>query len=158
MFMIIPTMVSLILNQLQTIPQAKFNAVLGLGNTKTHAIYTVAKKEIKAGIYIAIITALGRAIGETMAMSFILAQIPNDYFENGFFSLFKEGFMPLGVYISKFFITDGNASKDYLFAAGLALFIIVMILVSVVTSLSKKKTMAIVDPWQRVQGHLVQDP
>lgn len=157
MFMIIPTMVSLILNQLKTIPQAKFNAVLGLGNTKTHAMYTVAKKEIKAGIYIAIITALGRAIGETMAMSFILAQIPNDYFENGFFNLFKEGFMPLGVYISKFFITDGNASKDYLFAAGLALFIIVMILVSIVTSLSKKKTMSIVDPWQRIKGHLEQD-
>ena len=149
-FMVMPTMVSLILNQLNTLDKEKLNASLALGNSRTYSMYSVVKREIRSGIYVAIIVALGRAIGETMAISFILAQIPNDYFENGVFNLFKEGFMPLGVYISKFFITDGNASKDYLFASGLALFVIVMILIICVTSLSKKRTISNVSPIEKI--------
>ncbi|MDE6477193.1 MAG: ABC transporter permease subunit [Mycoplasmoidaceae bacterium] len=84
-FMILPTVVSLTLNALDGANNDLISASMVLGNTRTRSIYKVVKKEVKGSIYVGIIIALARAIGETMAVSMILqSQGFNDTFDQGF--------------------------------------------------------------------------
>jgi phosphate transport system permease protein len=90
-FMIIPTMTSLVLNQLNNISTESLKGSMALGNTKTYAIYRVVKKEIHNGIVVAAIVSFGRAIGETMAISLILTGGVHNPFSGGVFGLFTQG-------------------------------------------------------------------
>ncbi|MDE7433620.1 MAG: ABC transporter permease subunit, partial [Mycoplasmoidaceae bacterium] len=84
-FMILPTVVSLTLNALDGANYDLISASMVLGNTRTRSIYKVVKKQVKGSIYVGIIIALARAIGETMAVSMILqSQGFNDTFNSGF--------------------------------------------------------------------------
>ncbi|RMA77465.1 phosphate ABC transporter membrane protein 2 (PhoT family) [Metamycoplasma subdolum] len=149
--MIIPTMVSLITNQLYLVSDKQIESSVALGNTKTRAIYTVSLKSIKSGIYVAAIVALGRAIGETMATSILLnATTPANPFEKGF-GLFNESYKSLATAIAGFMFTDSSDETvvEHAFAMGLSLFIIVMILVALVTRLSTKKTIKVRRPYSK---------
>lgn len=150
-FMILPTLITMILNQLKILPKNFINASLALGNSKTHAMYTIVKKEIKPGIMVAVIIALGRAIGETMALSLLLTSIPgkNVFFE-GFTNIFVNNTMTLGVVIAKTFFDDVGASKSHLFAAGILLFIIVMTLILLINKISKKRKFKLINPNHRI--------
>ncbi len=150
-FMILPTLITMILNQLKILPKNFINAALALGNSKTHAMYTIVKKEIKSGIMIAVIIALGRAIGETMALSLLLTSIPGqNVFSEGFTSVFINNTMTLGVVIAKTFFDDVGASKSHLFAAGVLLFVIVMSLILLINKISQKRKFELVNPNVRI--------
>ena len=150
-FMIIPTLITMITNQLKLLPKNFVNSSLALGNSKTHAIYTIVKKEIRPGIIVATITALGRAIGETMALSLLLTSIPGkNVFAHGFFEIFSKNIMTLGVVIAKTFFDDVGSSKSHLFAAGILLFIIVMILVLLISKISSKHIFRNKRPSQKI--------
>lgn len=140
--MIFPTLVALITNQLMALDPKLINSSIALGNSKTHSIYKVAKKVIRSGIFVAIITALGRAIGETMALSMLLTNSPSPTpFANGINAFLKSGFGSLGVEIAKNFYTDSADPnvRSALFGAGIALFVIIMLLVISATKISQKK-------------------
>ena len=137
--MILPTMISLLNNQIKSVPKDLINGALALGNSKTAVIYTVVRKKIKSGLSVAIITGLARAIGETMAISMILNATGANYFSNGILGMLKMPLMTLGVYIAKFYFTESGVNTEYLFAAGIALFIIIMILILIVNKITKEK-------------------
>ena len=83
--MILPTIISLTLNNLNGIDHSLLTSAMVLGNSKTRAIYKVCKKECKNGITTTILIAISRAIGETMAISMILqSQMYNNVFNSGF--------------------------------------------------------------------------
>ena len=150
-FMVLPTLITMILNQLKILPKNFINASLALGNSKTHAMYTIVKKEIKPGIMVAVIIALGRAIGETMALSLLLTSIPGkNVFSEGFTSVFTKNTMTLGVVIAKTFFDDVGASKSHLFAAGILLFVIVMSLILLINKISKKRKFELINPNDRI--------
>ncbi len=142
-FMILPTVVSLTLNSLDGANKDLISAAMVLGNTRTRAIYKVIKKEVKAGIYVGIIIALARAIGETMAVSMILqSQGFNNTFDQGFWGILSSNLRTLGALISANMFAEGGgpALQGLLFAFGIFLFIFIMILNSVVMSISKPKS------------------
>ena len=106
-FMVIPTIVTLTLDSLNNIDDALINNPLALGNTKTRAIYKVAKKAARPGIIVAIILAISRAIGESMAVSMILQSQPSTHiFSSGIESFLNSGSQTLGAFISTSMFSD----------------------------------------------------
>jgi len=141
-FMILPTIVSLTLNSLDGTDVTLISAAMALGNTKTRAIYKISKKEAKSGITVAIIIALARAIGETMAVSMILQSQGYDAtFDAGFLGVVTSGLRSLGALISAnmFAESGGPELQGLLFAFGIFLFIFVMILNGIAMYITKKK-------------------
>ena len=140
-FMIIPTMTSLILNQLNNISIESLRGSMAIGNTKTYSIYKVVKKEIHNGIVVAAIVSFGRAIGETMAISLILTGGVNNPFSHGVFGLFTQGWGTLGADIAYWLQSDASTPnlKGALFSVGLSLFILIMIINAAIASASKKR-------------------
>ena len=141
-FMILPTIISLSLNSLDSVDPALIPAAMVLGNTKTRAIYKVYKKEARAGITVAVIIAISRAIGETMAVSMILqSQSYNMVFSGGFFAIMDSYLKTLGALIATNMFAEGGgpALQGLLFAFGLFLFIFVMILNAIAMKMTKKK-------------------
>lgn len=71
-FMILPILTSLISEALKTIPNVLREASFGIGATPYEVITRILLPAIKAPIFGAVILALGRALGETMAITFVI--------------------------------------------------------------------------------------
>jgi phosphate transport system permease protein len=141
-FMILPTIVSLSLNALDGVSNDLLTSAMVLGNTKTKAIYRICKKECRNGITVGIIMAISRAIGETMAVSMILqSQMYNNTFDGGFLEILTSGLRTLGALISAnmFAESGGPTLQGLLFAFGIVMFIIVLILNAIAMRITKKK-------------------
>ena len=83
--MIIPLMVSVLIEVFQNIPQELRNASLSLGANSWETTYKVLLKSSLAGIIAAIVLALSRALGETIAVLMVCGNmpiIPNSIFES----------------------------------------------------------------------------
>jgi phosphate transport system permease protein len=69
--MIIPIITAISRDILLTVPRAQIEAMLALGGTKWEAIWKVALPYARIGLVGAVILGLGRAIGETMAVTMV---------------------------------------------------------------------------------------
>ncbi len=141
-FMIIPTIISMTLDSLNAIDPSLLDNSLALGNSKTKSIYKVCKKAAKSGIVVAVVVAISRAIGESMAVSMILQSQPsNEAFQDGFFSLLNSSSQSLGAYISSTMFADSDPEKirPLLYAFGLIMLIISMLLNIVISIITKSK-------------------
>ena len=74
--MILPTMINISENSLRQVPQTFMTGSLALGATKEETIYKVLVPYAKSGIFSSIILAIGRAIGETMAVYLVIGNQP----------------------------------------------------------------------------------
>lgn len=82
--MITPTVTALSREVLLTVPDTVREAALGLGATRWEMIRLALMKTARAGLVGAIILGLGRAIGETMAVTMVIGnrnEIPTSFFE-----------------------------------------------------------------------------
>ncbi|WKE66352.1 phosphate ABC transporter permease subunit PstC [Gallaecimonas kandeliae] len=71
-FMILPILTSLIKEALSTVPNVLREATYGIGATQFEVIAKVLLPAVKGPIFGALILALGRALGETMAITFVI--------------------------------------------------------------------------------------
>lgn len=71
-FMILPILTSLIKEALRTLPNVLREATYGIGATQFEVITRVLLPAIKGPLFGALILALGRALGETMAITFVI--------------------------------------------------------------------------------------
>jgi len=141
-FMIAPTVVSMTLAALDSVDEQFITSPMVLGNTRTGAIYKVYKKNIRGKVVVALITALARALGETMAVSMLLqSQNYNQVFKTNFVGVWSSYLKTLGGLISSnmFAETSSAALKGLLFVYGLFLLIFVIILNGVVRALFLRK-------------------
>ena len=155
--MILPTIISLTLNNLNGIDHSLLTSAMVLGNSKTRAIYKVCKKECKNGITTTILIAISRAIGETMAISMILqSQMYNNVFNSGFWSILTSGLRSLGALISAnmFAESAGPELQSLLFAFGVIMFILVIIINTITMQLTKKKNNVKYTWWNRFTLHV----
>ncbi|MGA1861724.1 phosphate ABC transporter permease subunit PstC [Deferribacter thermophilus] len=82
--MLIPFIASITRDTLNLTPQVLKESAYGMGATKWEVIRDVMLPHSKFGIYGSIVIALGRALGETMAVAFVLGnnhKIPSSLFD-----------------------------------------------------------------------------
>ncbi|MCL2098972.1 MAG: phosphate ABC transporter permease subunit PstC [Oscillospiraceae bacterium] len=74
--MILPTIVSVSLDALNAVPKSYYEGALALGATSEQSVFKVIIPAAKSGILAAVVLALGRAIGETMAVIMVIGNSP----------------------------------------------------------------------------------
>jgi phosphate transport system permease protein len=125
--MIIPTVSSISREVLRAVPNSQREAALALGATKYEMISTSVLSFAKSGIFGASILGLGRAIGETMAVTMVIGNA-----NNFSLSLLDPGQTMASLIASNWWEADGGSLfQSALIEIGLVLFI-VMLLVNVV--------------------------
>ena len=83
--MILPTIVSVSLDALNSVPSSYYEGALALGATKEQATFKVMVPSAKSGILAGVVLAIGRAIGETMAVIMVIGgspEIPESLFQS----------------------------------------------------------------------------
>lgn len=132
--MILPTIISISEDSLRALPRSYKEGALSLGATHWQTIWRVLVPAARSGIVASVILGMGRAIGETMAMIMILGnavQMPESILSSARTLTTNIG------------IEMGYATGDHrqaLFATGVILFLIIMLLNSLALIISKKRT------------------
>lgn len=135
--MILPTIISISEDALKSVPHEYKEASLALGATHVQTIKNVLFPAAIPGIITAIILGMGRAVGETLAVIMVagnVAQIPNSIFD------------PVRALTSNIALEMGYATGlhyNALFATGIVLFIMIMILLVIANYLHYKKKIVI---------------
>lgn len=83
--MILPTIVSVSLDAMYAVPSLYYEGALALGATKEQATFKVMLPAAKSGIFAGVVLAIGRAIGETMAVIMVIGgspEMPNSMFQS----------------------------------------------------------------------------
>ncbi len=74
--MILPTIVSVSLDALNAVPSTYYEGALALGATKEQSTFKIMVPAAKSGIFAGVVLAIGRAIGETMAVIMVIGGSP----------------------------------------------------------------------------------
>ena len=120
--MIIPIISSITREVLTAVPQNQREAVLALGATKWEMIRMAVLRNARAGIFGAIILGLGRAVGETMAVTMIIGNRPEISK-----SLFAPGYTMASVIANEFSEASDDLYLSALVEIGLVLLIVTLL-------------------------------
>lgn len=74
--MILPTIISISVNSLDSVPSAYLEGALALGASREQAVFKVMVPSAKSGILTSVVLGLGRALGETMAVIMVAGNSP----------------------------------------------------------------------------------
>ncbi len=120
--MIIPIISSITREVLAAVPRHQREAALALGATRWEMIRIGVLRNARTGIFGAIILGLGRALGETMAVTMVIgnrAEIAK--------SLFAPGYTMASVIANEFSEATGELYLSALIEIGLALFLVTIV-------------------------------
>ncbi len=120
--MVIPIISSITREVLTVVPQHQREGVLALGATRWEMIRVGVLRNARAGIVGAVILGLGRALGETMAVTMVIGNRP-DIAK----SLFAPGYTMASVLANEFSEATGNLYLSALIEIGLALFLVTIV-------------------------------
>jgi len=115
--MIVPFILSVSREVLATVPLRQKEAVLSLGGTRWEMIRIVIGQHCLPGIFGATILGLGRALGETMAVTMVIGNRPE-----ALLSLFQPGYSMAAVIANEFTEAVGDVYLSSLVLIGLILF------------------------------------
>src|SRR5579872_669152 len=120
--MIIPIISSITREVLSVVPQNQREGVLALGATRWEMIRVGVLRNARAGIVGGIILGLGRALGETMAVTMVIGNRPEIAK-----SLFAPGYTMASVLANEFSEATGDTYLSALVEIGLALFLVTIV-------------------------------
>jgi phosphate transport system permease protein len=120
--MIIPIISSITREVLMVVPQHQREAALALGATRWEMIRIAVLRNARAGILGGVILGLGRALGETMAVTMVIGNTPQIAK-----SLFAPGYTMASVLANEFSEATGDVYLSALVEIGLALFVVTII-------------------------------
>lgn len=120
--MILPVISSLTREVMSSVPHAQREAVLALGATRWEMIRMGVLRNARIGIVGSIILGLGRALGETMAVTMVIGNRP-DIVKN----LLAPGYSMASVIANEFTEASDDLYLSALIEIGLALFIVTII-------------------------------
>ncbi len=120
--MIVPIISSITREVLMVVPQHQREGVLALGATRWEMIRVGVLRNARAGILGGIILGLGRALGETMAVTMVIGNRPEIAK-----SLFAPGYTMASALANQFSEATGDTYLSALVEIGLALFIVTII-------------------------------
>ena len=121
--MILPTIASVTIEVLKTVPPALKEGALALGATRWESIRISVLPYARPGIIGASLLGLGRALGETMAVTMVIGNSPEIHA-----SLFAPGYSLPAVIANEFAEATGDVHIGALAALGLVLFGITLVL------------------------------
>jgi phosphate ABC transporter permease protein PstC len=120
--MILPTVISISSDAISAVPQSYREGALALGATRWQSVHMVVVKAARPGIIASIILAMGRAIGETMAVIMVAGnavRVPHSPLDS---------VRTLTANIAMEMASATGMHRQALFATGVVLFIVIMIL------------------------------
>ena len=120
--MIIPIISSITREVLMVVPRHQREAALALGATRWEMIRVGVLRNARAGIMGGIILGLGRALGETMAVTMVIGNRPEIAK-----SLFAPGYTMASVLANEFSEATGDVYLSALVEIGLALFLVTIL-------------------------------
>jgi phosphate ABC transporter permease protein PstC len=132
--MVLPTVTSISVDAIQAVPRSYREGSLALGATEWQTTHRVILKAARSGIVAAIILGMGRAVGETMAVIMVAGNtldMPHSPLD------------PVRTLTSQIALEMGYAAGDHrkaLFATGIVLFVIIMILNTIALTVSRRRT------------------
>ena len=110
--MILPIITAISRDSLNQVPHKLREASYGIGATRWSTVFNVILPAAISGITGGILLALGRAIGETMAVTMIIGN------SNNFnWSLFAPGYTISALLANQFGEADGNQVSSLMYAA-----------------------------------------
>jgi phosphate transport system permease protein len=115
--MILPIITSVSREILRSVPDLQREAAYGLGATRWEATRIAVLSYAKKGLFGAVILGLGRALGETMAVTMVIGNTPQIAA-----SLFKPGYTLASVLANEFTEATTDMYLHALFEIGLVLF------------------------------------
>jgi len=128
--MVLPTVTSISVDALHAVPRPFWEGSIALGATRWQTTHMVMLKAARSGIVAAIILGMGRAVGETMAVIMVAGnplEIPRSILD------------PVRTLTSNIALEMGYASgphRQALFATGVTLFVIIMVLNTIALAVS----------------------
>jgi phosphate ABC transporter permease protein PstC len=131
--MILPTVISISIDSILAVPRSYREGSLALGATTWQTIHMVTIKASKSGIIASIILGMGRAIGETMAVIMVAGNsvnIPNS-------PLDSVRTLTANIALEMSYAT--GLHRQALFATGVILFIVIIILNSMASVAIRKR-------------------
>ena len=120
--MIIPIISSITREVMTAVSQQQREGVLALGATRWEMIRMGVLRNARAGIMGGVILGLGRALGETMAVTMVIGNRPEIAR-----SLFAPGYTMASVIANEFSEATGDLYLSALIEVGLALFLVTMV-------------------------------
>lgn len=120
--MIVPIIASITREVVTAVPRQQREAVLALGATRWEMLRVGVLRNARTGIMGGVILGLGRALGETIAVTMVIGNTPQVAK-----SLFAPGYTLASVIANEFSEATGNLYLSSLMEIGLALFIITLI-------------------------------
>ena len=130
--MILPTVISISIDSILAVPQSYREGSLALGATTWQTVHMVTVKAARSGIIASIILAMGRALGETMAVIMVAGnsvKIPHS-------PLDSVRTLTANIALEMGFAT--GLHRQALFATGVVLFVMIMVL-NIVAGLAIRK-------------------
>jgi phosphate ABC transporter permease protein PstC len=131
--MILPTIISISIDSLQAVPPSFRDGSLALGATRWQTVRMVLFPAARSGIIASIILGMGRAVGETMATIMIAGNAVETP---------RSLLAPVRTLTSNIALEMGYAAGEHreaLFATGVILFIIIMVLNTVANATSSRR-------------------
>ncbi len=120
--MILPVVSSLTREVMTSVPHSQREAVLALGATRWEMIRVGVLRNARIGIVGAVILGLGRALGETMAVTMVIGNRPEIAK-----SLFAPGYSMASVIANEFSEASDDLYLSALVEIGLALFLVTIV-------------------------------
>ena len=131
--MILPTVISISTDAIAAVPNSYREGALALGATRWQAVRMVILKAARSGIIASVILAMGRAIGETMAVIMVAGntvKLPHSALDSA---------RTLTATIAFEMASATGRHREALFAIGVVLFVIIMILNSIAAVALRRK-------------------
>ena len=131
--MVLPTVISISVDAIGAVPNSYREGALALGATRWQAVRMVVLKAARSGIVASIILGMGRAVGETMAVIMVAGntiRLPHSALD------------PVRTLTANIALEMSSAigmHRQALFAAGVVLFVVIMILNSLAMAAMRRR-------------------
>jgi len=122
-FMILPYIAAITREVLLTVPRSLKEALYALGATRWEVVREVSLPYARSGIFGAVFLSLGRALGETMAVTMVIGNTPKISA-----SLFAPSYTMAAVIANELAEAAGDAHLSALIAIGLVLFVVTVVI------------------------------
>lgn len=137
--MILPTIISIAIDALRTVPRTVREASLALGATDWQMMITMILPAAVTGLATAVVLGMARAIGEALAVSLVLYGHSVPPFNQSWFNLFFQPNVTITQYIAIDFGESTGAGRDAYFTLAFVLLTISFLFVCTSRYLSSRR-------------------